>query len=276
MAKIMVSTMKSSLVVVFLATTSALVIVCPRAAALSPQSKGRHAIQVPTRYIMSNNQRYRTSIVSLAANKRNPKQNDDDYYNHDKDTNRFMAKLDNLGWIADTPTPLVPNLPLGYPLAFLLVTIVFSPPVAVLLVWILLFGIFRTLGGIFTTIEEEGEHDIMEEASSSTAPINLLAFVAALLCSLLLLPTASTVAPPSPGVADVVATLGILPQVVISGIAAVVLVSGGWQDVLLNTDKDDPPRVISSPEQERMELWDDELKRAATKTKRKPQDGVDE
>jgi hypothetical protein len=255
MAKI-ASIMRTSAIIP-IAAYSALFSVPQRALALSPQPK-RCSAMVPTRNCMSIIQRY--STVALEA-KRNPKQKNDD-----EDTNTLFARLDNLGKIATTPTPLVPNLPLGYPLVFLLATVLFPPPVAVSLVWILLFGIFRSLGGIFTI---EAEQD--KEAEQPAAPINLLAFVAALLCSLLLVPTATTISPNPVFTND--ATPGISQQLVI-GAAALLLVSSGLQEVLLGNDID-PPN-ISSPEQERMELWDDELKRATTANKKQTMNGDDD
>ncbi|CAB9511899.1 expressed unknown protein [Seminavis robusta] len=164
----------------------------------------------------------------------------------------LFSLLDKVGKIATSPTPFLDNLPLGYPLAMLLLVATnLLDPVSTVL-FVLLFGTFRFVGGTFQEDEEDDPSD--------SPPIDLLAFVAALLSSLLLAPSDITTT-----TIIVDNTTSGIGAVQIGGIiAAVTLVAGS---TLLSSDDEEakiPPKVPKSAEQERMDQWDDEFRRAAT------------
>ena len=177
-----------------------------------------------------------TRVISSTRRKYSP--NDDN--ESEKDPLQFVANT------IGTPTPWIPELPLGYPLALLGVVIVFFPSPVAAIVPFVLFGIFRYLGKDYLSLEED--QDKGSDNIDSPLPVDLVAFVAAILSSLLVVPTQ--------GITTVANTANVDYSGAIPAALLLVLVAAGgaiWQ-FLQKESKEETP-----VERRRMDLWDDEF-----------------
>ena len=167
-------------------------------------------------------------------------------YSPNEDNDSGEDPVQTLSRIFGTPTPLVPDLPLGYPVALLVAVIIFFPTPVAAIAPVVLFGVFRYLGSDYFLLEEDQDNDNID----SPLPVNLVAFVAALLSSFLIVPAQSntTIVTTSVRADD--------PGAIPVALLLVVAFGGAlWQFLPKESEEEIPV------ERSRMDLWDDEFNR---------------
>ena len=190
--------------------------------------------------------------------------------NHDKTSD----PLETLTKIFTFPTPLLSNLPLGYPVSLLVVTAIFFPsPLAASVFPIILFAIFRYLGtNALFLLENDSMSGVDQDLEKNIGPfpIDFVAFVAAILSSFLVAPVGRTSAVTAntdyQWLGSVILAASVLTVGVILATENIEKVSKSDSDPV-DIDQENEVQPATKLERSRMDRWDDSFAKMESNNK---------